>query len=519
VAPEQSLDVLLEQADPKLDHPEEVERLIASLRQGQASSGPVWESHLTQRLRTLIVMDPLFRLRRDGRLPDGGSHYDPLALVIKAFELIVENTGLDDEMTKERLQEELVPLLTAMDIHHGVEPDESRHRNVAEYVIDWLRNEDSRRGPFQVEYPDISENGEVHKRVLQFRLVEDRLGFDDITLRLSDEGANLYLTVLQTDLEDAQEAAGAILQSQIRRGKIEKAVATALTARALSAQYANYIEDVLIRTRRDVGNVDWDEEVPVRLDEAFEHIRRRQEADDHIMHSAKERLAKLAPGSSDARKMAQVHDLVRECITRHARLLTRVMSARSVFLMEQSRQLFRPRVETPLADYTNDILVPLLRMSEADAVKLLDRAFPHYVGLNIPRIPDLGSMIEHMLQPRRGPRSVGVPIPKRRVSEGGTEPLLFPQELQVEGNRIIADAPSGTRLSELLQATAHAGGSPLLLDYVATRVLQLYAPDAEETASTRAVRVEGERFRFGKIEGDELVVMNPEAEGGSGAND
>jgi hypothetical protein len=236
-----------------------------------------WTKDLTHRLRVLLHAVPLGELRlSEGLLADDRNHYDWVALALRLFDLIIESTGLDREVDSRAARRALGPMLAAMDVARGLTPDEQRHDAVVDRLLARLRNDPAGRQPFQLEYTDVDNSGVATRRTLHVRLLRDYHEPDgSIALRLTNEAINLFLNALELDLEDAQAAAEAVVQSQLARGKFDDAARSARNAKLASRRYADRITDILRETRRDIRRVDWSADVPRLLEESSRHLEHR----------------------------------------------------------------------------------------------------------------------------------------------------------------------------------------------------------------------------------------------------
>lgn len=254
------------------------------------SGSPEWNDEITHRQRVLLHALPLFRLHHADAIVGGQggefAHYDAFALAFRVFDLIIENTGLENEPETDDLARSLFPTLTAMDAAAGVDPDPERHQRMAERVLEWLLNEANHREPYGIPYTDF-EGGEARRRHLEVRLVTERyMPGDRIVPRLSPEITNLYLSALDLTIEDQQIAVEAVMNAQIARGSFNEAVRSARQAHALSVRYREQLEAILRATRRDVLRVDWRDEVPALLHSAQSHIEERTRTERQIRQGA-----------------------------------------------------------------------------------------------------------------------------------------------------------------------------------------------------------------------------------------
>jgi hypothetical protein len=463
---------------------------------------------MTARLRALLHAGPLLKLKdREGWLPEEAEHYDLLALALAVFDAVIENTGLDGETDAAMLVASLAPLLGEMDRAAGMEPDEERHRSVAERVLAHLRNDADRRRPFRVQYTTFDQQGRAATREMRMRLLEDRHHPDGrVVLALSAGAANLFLRSLDLDIEDGQIATEAIVRTQLARGKFDRAASAASEARLLSIRYRDKIERVIRDTRRNLRRVDWAGDVRRLLDDALDHLTQQLIGEQAIRSAADERLETLEPGSDSARSVARVRDLIAECERRHIQLHRPVMTARAVFLEEQERQAFtRPR-STVLPHLEGDVLLPLMRMDARRAAVVLDESTPSLAGPVPPGAFQLADMILWLLQPRREAAPGEVERAPRDLVDPDPLPERFGPEIRARaGARLEAvDAPSP--LSRVLAEAANEGEPREVLECLAILALRMFGPAGEATFGLRAVRTEGS-FEVAGIAGDELILL------------
>lgn len=467
-----------------------------------------WHPHLTQKLRVLLHAFPLLKLQQaDSRYDPAFRHYDSLTLTLKIFDLIVESTGLEREIDSQQVATSLVPLLRSMDAAAGIEPDSERHSIVAERLLGTLRNDAQGRQYFKETYVDLHD-GRAIARMLEFRLVQEWHHPDGrIVLRLSNEALNLFLNALDLDIEDAQAAAEAVVQSQLARGRFGEAVESANNARLQSLRYKEKIEQVLRETRRDIRRVDWRESVPNLLDGALEHINTRLTVEQSISRSAQEKLDSLVPGSSEARQVAAVARLVDDCHRRHIELHPQLIEARSVFLNEQERQAFIPRASAHRPDLLAGILDPLLRMGRADAGEIVNQAAPSLFGSRPPRVLSFPDLILWHLRPPRNSQISEVQVEERDLVELGEDTLRYPAEVRAQAEFYLQEAASTEALSAILESASAAGETRDVLELISLLVFRAFAPDMEEGDLGWVAVHAGRALDMAGFRGDDLLLQ------------
>lgn len=467
-----------------------------------------WGPALTQRVRVLLYALPFHDVHgNDTRRREELRHYPGLPIAMRILDLIVENTGLEDEMDRTRIQNALRPLLTRIDTENGKAPDEKRQRLIVDTILGILMNEADHRRPFDLAYSDFDENGAPVKRSLSFRLVtEEHHPAGGFVLRLTKEALNIYLNALDHDIESLQAATQAMIEDQLRRGKFDDAARTAQNARLLSIRYKQQIRRIIQDTRRDIARVDWAVDIPRRIEDARVHIEARQLVELNIAVSAREKLNDLPPDDERAGSLARVIRLIRECEQDHAELHGEIMSVRDTFFEEQERQQFAPKPPKFQPNLLEETLFPLLAMNVRDAVVITDASFPAFLGVRADPLLSLAQLIGSQLQPKpRGVRGQ-VPVEELDLTTASTDLAAFTLEERAQANEILRNAPKPIELSELLVNAEAAGAPKPVRDLVALLAFRHYAPERDSPAAFRAERKLGHRIHAPGYYGDELTL-------------
>lgn len=509
-----------EQGARAIERGEQTEALAAihppsgsdALRVAEAVPTGWWSPDITTRQRVLLTAQPLFRLLRAEQhvTSDEDAHYDHFALAFKAFDLIIENTGLEREIDQEELRLALDPLLGAMDRAEGRPSDPVVHDRVIDRTLSWLMNDTERRDPFSLAYTDV-EGGEAVRRTHRVRLVYEHYHPDGrIVLRLSKEAILLYLRALDEDIEDQQAATEAIVQSQIARGRYDEAVHSAENALHLSRAYGEKIADIVRQTRMNVLQVDWAKTVLRMLDEATVHIEQRLATERNIQGTTRERLRDLDVSSPDVPRLERVTELMQRCFDQHMDLHRVVTEAPQAFLAEDAKQGYLPASRRTRPHLLTGVLEPIMTMPHRTAVEMAATA---EVALSPPAVPEvfwLPWLIRKLLQPRQARSSGVVVVEDVELSGIAAEPLRYtPETWSTSTAYLIAGE---RRLSEALSAAEAAGEDRATIDLIALRGLYAFSPDHDERAPVHA-RVTGTRLSVAGISGDDLLLTPTVIEG------
>lgn len=471
----------------------------------------LWDAQLTQQLRVLLHADRLLSLQsRDEHRPPEFQHYASLSLALKLFDLIITHTGLGQDIEHSQAIEELLPLLEAMDRGAGMEPERTRAVYMAERVLAALYNEEGRREPFKLDYTTF-EQGEAVKRTLSVRLLEERHHVDGRTvLRLSNECANLLLNALTVNLEDAQVAAEAIIEWQLKRGRIQEARSSAQWALQHSMRLSEYIERRLLDTRRDLHSVDWKEEMRRTLDEALMHVRTRCAVEHSIVTTAHEQREQLELGSRQAYQLAEIIELMETCRQKHLILERKLMEAPRIFFEEQERQIFTLRPPLLFPHPQNDLLAPLLRLPRMRILETVDSIFSACLPASAPGVFSLARYLHYLLQPRREAQIDSVPIQPRELIDVDYDQTRFTAEMVQRAEDYLAALEQPTRLSEVVSAAQDAGESVAVLEVLLFLVMDYFdEQDSSEPENlpVYVVKTDAQQFWLSTVAGDDVILL------------
>jgi Pentapeptide repeats (8 copies) len=133
---------------------------------------------------------------------------------------------------------------------------------VVDAVLGMLLNERDRRNELRVDYGDWSGEEYVARWFPFWMVKEHEPPGGGKVFVISEQTVNLYLNAFDMDLADHQAFIEGLTRSQLARGRIDKAAASAEQALLVSRAYALSIDRMLVATQRDVRRVDWAGAVP-----------------------------------------------------------------------------------------------------------------------------------------------------------------------------------------------------------------------------------------------------------------
>ncbi|HEY4033066.1 MAG TPA: hypothetical protein VGL94_03775 [Ktedonobacteraceae bacterium] len=475
------------------------------------SMDSVWGCHLTHQMRVLLYTEPLLRvLRSDEYRSEELEHYDSLALALKLFDYIVTHTGLEHEASSDTAMRNLLPIMDMMDQAAGIVPDVERQMRMAKIVLSALRNDKEGTRPFKRVYTDLA-TGHAVKRELAIRLIEERhTVHGDIVLHLSNEATNLLLHALAYDIEDAQAAAEAIVQSQLARGHLQDAINSAQVARWQSSRLRKKIEQLLAATRRDLSRVDWRQDIPRILEEALIHLKGRCEVEHNIIDSARKKQENLEPSSEEAYHLTTLISIIGDCRQCHMELQQQLMEAPQIFLDEQARQIFALRRCLDLPDMGTDVLEPLFGMRCVLAKQALDTIFASSLGVRAPSAFSLTQYMLRLLRPRREPRPETVPVIERELIAVSNDRLRYTRDVYERAEIYLNTLHYPVRLAYLLQQAIDAGESESTLEVILFSVLRHFDPLDIDDPTFQTIKRDNEQFSIGNFYGDNVLICSYE---------
>lgn len=486
---------------------EQAQEPFGALQQ-PAADASAWAAELTRRLRVLLHTAPLDALRQGDPLRGEESrHHDSLLLALRVLDLVIDRTGHEVEADTELAAQELEPLLKAMDEAAGVEVNAASHAAAIARVLGGLRNDAEARRPFKGLYTAVNGHGQATRHALEFRLLVEMHHPDGRTvLRPSDEASNLYLRLLDLDIEDGQAAAEAIVESQLARGRFDEAVHSARQARLQSVRLHEKMTNLLRATRRDVDSVDWRHEMPDLLENAGDHLQRRMQVERSILTQADERLDLLDDEDDAGRQaVAEIAQLIRDCRLRHVQLHTDIISARRVFLDAQAQQVFVPAPSQPLPDLLHDVLEPLLALPQRDAAQVSGFSLPLLLGGRAPGALSLPDLITWLLQPKRVHAARDLAIEPIDPVELEADLLRYSPEIREQAASLLHGGTDPLRLSELLAATRARQDHPAVSEVLVLLALQAFSHEDHARLGLRA-EFSGASLTDASFHGDDLLL-------------
>lgn len=470
----------------------------------------IWHNRLIRRLRVLLHTEPIVNLRSLNLNPESEMfHYDAIALAMFILDYIIESMGLGNDADIDAVINSLTPIMQQMDVAADFEPDSRRYEEFVRKIINRLKDKES----CATEYTDFDGTRAI-KRKLEFQIILERWASDErVVLHLTSEAINVFLNALDLEVEDAQVALEAVIQYQLERGHFNEAMTSARDAKFRSFQFGDNIEQLLIKTRRDISGVDWYEMMPNLIREALAHIESRLKTEKHIADVARERLDELEADSEEARQVAMIIELMNDCSIRHTRLQGKLIDAPETFFLEQSRQSFAFHPEARfLPNLFADVLEPLFLLDKKKALAILENsddsfegAVSSLFGIRQPAIFSLKSFISWSLRPRRPEIKTTIDDENEDWQDPMPDILRYPPETFQAAQSYIQNLP--IQLSIMLEKAATNEENQAVLEHICLDALQAFENDPKKSLRAEPIEI---LFSQNGFWGDDLELSSDE---------
>ncbi|MFC0436430.1 hypothetical protein [Kutzneria buriramensis] len=490
----------------------------------------VFDVSFGDRVRVLLRTRPVAGAADNAtRQAWGDRGYDVVALSLAAIDAVIARQGFEQEVT----YDETVLGLAGLAANAAPDRLHDEHLAVAGYVVDSLLNRREREAPFS--YPvsvfGRDQDGSVrHRRsAVEFRLLTEhedhRRGVN--VLRASADAINALVGGLEFDVEDEQSAIELMLKRQLKRGAFGQAEKAAERSRLLSVRYADELRTVLTDTTRDIRTVfsQWAEQVPAQLERNRVHVEERLDGEARLLDHVRGALDAPDVEPEVAAAAARIARLLEECRQRHTELHGRLVTARTTFLDEQTRQSFRPIGGLRNTDINDGVFLPLLTMPAEDAAGPAETFSVLLAGTQPPKIVRLADLVDDLLAPRREALLEELPVPDEEL--GDPDPPAVPPEVLAAAAAVVDDVELPARLSDLLfavrEATLPEGVDRGAVErLVVLAALWNYAPETKQNVSmavdaaahvlgpTAAVDADGAQIAVPGWSGDDLIVAQDE---------
>lgn len=455
-----------------------------------------------RRARNLRTLQPILALEANKRRVD--------KVDLTPFDLNYLSMGLIDAVivamggpgkgaTFAELTEALQPSIQAM------QPDATTETAsaVVSYLIDGLTNI-AARDSFRDRYFFADPAGAGRWVDFAFKLIEERdvSGSDDYRFVASPEAVNLYFQALGIDLQAEEVAQAAVIRYFIEQGKWQEAGDAAERAAKLSVGLKNELLALFQTLERNAADVEYTKDLAPVIANARRHLEERRRVEYDLI-----RLAEQSADSAtheDKVHMLRVRDHVRDVLAHHNELDHVLAGANDRFVVEQTRQRFRPSAALRYADPQAELLRPLLGAQSEGLSDWFDRHrhfFLPPVRRPIADLPTLGALLLQDPRVSQEADQIG--------AAGETEEYAMPDYFSAEEVARVDEFFGGLTapftLTQALAAGRAAGLSTNERHLLMLRLLRFFGETDERGWLAEPA---GSRLRDPDFYGDELRFLS-----------
>jgi len=481
----------------------------------------LWNYTLTQKLISLLKIKPLLDIKdliiHNESLKEQYKHYDPLAIALKILNVIVDNMGAFSGITKDELVEQILPLLRRMDKARNIELSEDEHIDFIEIILEKLLYQTKREG-IRIRYTDYSSNPPI-EREHSFRLIGLRnYEGEKIVIVAETATINLFLQMLEIDLEDQQQALLHVLSRQIRRGDLDNALGTAQNNLLLTKQYMLKVEQIIHSTRRNLSTADWDKTYPEELKRATDHIKECIATQTQQINMVREQIDIISWEKQDEiYPLIQLKETLSQSLDLLLPLQKRVSEARETFLNEQwVQELFKRRSKNRV-QLESMLLERVLTMPYKTFKQFIEKTMFFFTHCNVPEIVTFDQLVDIALKKLKQ-KEKEKEIEKIKIKI--TKPLdlrIFPSTLKKSAvsflRELLETNGNQITLKEVLEKAETENKSFLFCNYLRLLIQGRNAKeDFEKSATDFSFRVKVccETFDTQWFKGDNYLVIMEE---------
>ena len=428
--------------------------------------------------RALKTIAPIVRL--ESLRSEDGLNYDFHSIAIEILTIVIDNMTLTNGIRKEDVVKKLIPMLRAAEKRKDSSFPDEYYAGIITKIIDRLLNR-GERGSFNEEYVDYSCDTPA-SRVHSFKLLTEILEGETIILHAETAAINIFLQMLDIDLESQQDAMLLMIKQQMEDGHFDQAIEAAQANKYISISRRERIRNYVQQTKRDIELSDWNQEIPAELEKGLEHVKnclyeetKRKEHAENELHS----ISGQETDRRDVKKLSELYAVLQETINMHMSLVREIMEARDVFKAEQLRQVFRPKSRRGGLDLEQEVFDPLLQQDRNGYEKTLSFALPIVEGLHIPKLIGFDKLLGHLLVSRK-PRPLFRDIVDMPLEKRCYESLVYyhPEKIKVAGELIIQELErftGGISLSQLLSHAISLDLDQVVIDFIVIIVIGKFA--------------------------------------------
>lgn len=316
--------------------------------------------YLIKQQKNMLLIKPLSQIETDKGTMLQSEDIDPsmidlryvaLAILDHVMESSAFHPGCEPDEIVSVAQQEVFRMAPAI--------SEKLAKSVAKRVYDRLRNAKGGFQRFSEDYYDPPNKRFASHQFDYLRVFTDPDDGSRIWVKLGDAAQLVFLGMLEMADEFLEEAELIMLRKAIERGRFDDALQSAVRARKRSINHRVFIREKLLRARRSIASVDWQETVLPELEQAREHLKSRIKDEDEITKQISDKLGKMSDEPLARTALIRLKETIEDTQKRHSLLYQELISANERYRKILSRG-FRSRGSSNVRDPEQEILNPLL---------------------------------------------------------------------------------------------------------------------------------------------------------------
>lgn len=353
------------------------------------------------RAGNLYTAKPLFDMASNARHPF--NKLDHMTLFMEAFEYVISNLGIGSinqgGVEREILGDHLADVVEAQfagqkDAIDSDMPTRYEIEVYAESMVDGLLN--AKAGQmFTMRLYDPATKRFEEKSFYLLKEEPDRFS-GKLFIQPSPDWTNVYLQMLNQQIEDALHANLSVLARQTERGDIKAAVKSAETWRSLAVQYYRQTLDLQRQMKNNLRSIDWVRDVKPKIESLKKELPQYRVLGNSVLDRAER-----VPHVFENTDIPRLKEILSECLNIYQEIDAIRIDIERFFRSEQNNQAFLPSRDIFFPNILEKIVVPIMQ-TPVDIFDgaIVDRIVASFCGLSSPLVADLGDIMQSLMAPR-----------------------------------------------------------------------------------------------------------------------
>jgi hypothetical protein len=337
--------------------------------------------------RHLLGIRPLTRIKdsymRWTETQQAYNHYDPLAIAIIMIDHIIAKMEAYSGVSEEDLFNLIQKYFFKIDKHFSLSQlKKIQYRTIFDKILDFLTYK-SKPTIYEEEYMDYSQDPPVIRKY-QVRIIVYKNFGRETVLHATKTTVNIFLNLLEINIDDQQMANNLILQRQINRGEFGNGIETARRNLVLTNQYSIRLEEIIQDTKHNFDMLDWHTKIPKELEKYTVHLRDVIQ-DIKKIRSLLETYYQASMSIINLPDIKQIMEIIDQTLSKLLPLQNQISSSNNVFIEEQWLRTLHQKKKSYIA-LKSTALPAIACLPQIDAENCLDNNIFYFQRPNISHI-------------------------------------------------------------------------------------------------------------------------------------